>query len=97
MDLSRKCVIFFLNCIARKRPIAVWDDMKISASEDPQVIARRSLGYWYEEREGHLVPLVKSDSSCLVPDEVIIREPRGKVLARWTIVDEINARFSNIA
>jgi hypothetical protein len=97
MDQSRKRVIFSLNCVARKRPVAVWADMKISASEDPQVIARRSLSYWYEEREGHLMPLVKSDPGCLVPDEVIIREPRGKLLARWTIVDEINARFSNIA
>ena len=94
---SRKRVTYLLNCVAKNQPVAVWDDMEISATEDPRVIARRSLGCWYEECEGHLVPLVKSGPDYLVPDEVVIRTPRGDVLGRWTIVDEINARFANVA
>ena len=39
-------------------------------------------------------PCVVSPENCPVPDEVVIRERRGAVLALWTIVDEINARLA---
>jgi len=90
--MDRLRVAISLNDIVKKRPVAFWDDMTISASDNRQVVARRNLLYWYAEREGHLEPLVKSGRNYLVPDEIVIRTLRGKVLARWTIVDENNAR-----
>ena len=93
-DQPRKMrVNFGLHCIAKQLPVDFWPNMEIDVSADPRAIARRSLSYWYKEKEGHLVPLVDPDGDNLVPDEVVISTPQGKVLGRWTIVDEINARF----
>lgn len=91
-DQPRMRVSCALNCIAKQRAVDVWDDMEIDDDATPQSVARTTLLSWYEEREGHLVPVVSSDED--IPDEVIVRTPDGKqVLARWTIVDEITARF----
>jgi hypothetical protein len=92
MNESRKHVIVELNCVAKRMPVDHWETA-ISVTDDPQLLARNTLvGGFYEEREGHLVPLVQCGADCLVPDEIIVREMGGKILARWNIVGEKNAR-----
>jgi hypothetical protein len=84
-----------LNCKAKGLAVGGWPDDVISGRE--QEIARRTLLAYFDEREGYLVPLVNSDPGCLVPDEVVITDYRdGKVLARWNIVDEMNARARRV-
>jgi hypothetical protein len=88
MDRPRRRVTFALNNRARNLPVDAWD-VDIDTQAEPRGVARRCLRAYWREREGELVPLVDG----LVPDEVVILE-RGKVLGRWNIVDEMNARFA---
>lgn len=92
LNQSRVPIIIAINCIAKNCAVDALE-AEMPSDRDPQELARRTLGYWFKEQHGHLVPLV-SPENCPVPDEVVIRERRGAVLARWTIVDEINARFA---
>lgn len=96
MAQTRTRVTILLNCIAKQMPVAAWDDIEIDASQDLYAIARRNLLHWYTECGGDLEPAVRSGPNDLVPDEVVIRTPRGRPLARWNIVDEMNARCGMI-
>jgi hypothetical protein len=91
MNDSRIPITIATNCIAKNCAVDVWDT-DMPADFDPQELARRTLSYWFTEQYGHLVPLVSPENGA-VPDEIVIRARRGKMLGRWTIVDEINARF----
>jgi hypothetical protein len=91
VECSRPRVAIALNCIAKKQPIGVWHHVEVNAHDDPRELARRCLVAWYLEREGQLVPLA-SKPDRPIPDEVVVWSQRGDLLARWNIIDEINAR-----
>lgn len=84
----RRCVTVSLHNKAKNLPVGLDSD-DIGPHDNPREIARRWLSHYYAVREHQLVPLIDG----LVPDEVVLSE-RGKVLGRWNVVDEMNARFS---